>query len=164
MPVIGTSVLICVVNLYFVVWLVPLAGVFLLLRSYAAGAQRDLQRLESVSRSPIFTAFGEALNGLPTIRAFSSEGRFEANNARLVDLNTNPNPNPDPNPDPNPNQAGRPQHALLLRAVPRKSVGLDPAGRAGRPGHSRGDAAPRDLDAHRRARLPRACGPRHLQP
>ena len=82
MPVIGTSALICVVNPYFVLWLVPLAGVFLLLRSYAAGAQRDLQRLESISRSPIFTAFGEALNGLPTIRAFSSEARFEASNAK----------------------------------------------------------------------------------
>ena len=88
MPVIGTSVLICVVNPYYVAWLLPLIVTFVLLRNYAAGAQRDLQRLESVTRSPIFAQFSETLNGLPTIRAFGASARFAARNAELVDANT----------------------------------------------------------------------------
>ena len=47
------AAIVSVVNPYFVAWLVPLALVFVLLRNYAAGAQRDLQRLEAVTRSPI---------------------------------------------------------------------------------------------------------------
>lgn len=34
---------------------------------------RDLQRLESVSRSPIFAQFSETLNGVSTVRAYNQE-------------------------------------------------------------------------------------------
>jgi hypothetical protein len=37
---------------------------------------RDLRRMESNTRSPIFSGFGEMLEGLVTVRAFSAEGRF----------------------------------------------------------------------------------------
>ncbi|GAA5957716.1 hypothetical protein JCM3765_003743 [Sporobolomyces pararoseus] len=37
---------------------------------------RDLRRLESVARSPIFSKFGETLQGIVTCRAFGSERRF----------------------------------------------------------------------------------------
>ncbi|KAF7298743.1 ATP-dependent bile acid permease [Mycena indigotica] len=37
---------------------------------------RDLRRMESNSRSPIFSDFGELLSGLVTVRAFSAEKRF----------------------------------------------------------------------------------------
>jgi len=37
---------------------------------------RDLRRLESVARSPIFSKFGETLHGIVTCRAFGSERRF----------------------------------------------------------------------------------------
>ena len=65
-------VLIASTNVYFIAWLFPVVACFMLLRNYAAGAQRDLQRLEAVSRSPIFAQFGETLNGLTTIRAFGA--------------------------------------------------------------------------------------------
>ena len=39
---------------------------------------RELQRLESVTRSPIFSHFGETLEGASTIRAFRAEGQFFA--------------------------------------------------------------------------------------
>lgn len=40
------------------------------------GAARDLRRLESVTRSPIFQSFSEVLNGIATVRAFGAQERF----------------------------------------------------------------------------------------
>lgn len=37
---------------------------------------RDLRRLESNARSPIFSKFGETLQGIVTVRAFGGERRF----------------------------------------------------------------------------------------
>ncbi|KAF8337342.1 multidrug resistance-associated ABC transporter [Cantharellus anzutake] len=37
---------------------------------------RDLRRMESNSRSPIFASFGELLDGIVTVRAYSAEQRF----------------------------------------------------------------------------------------
>lgn len=41
--------------------------------------------MDSISRSPVYTSIGEALNGLPTIRAFKAEQRLTGHNAGLVD-------------------------------------------------------------------------------
>ncbi|KAI5803779.1 hypothetical protein EDC01DRAFT_775254 [Geopyxis carbonaria] len=54
-----------------------------LARLYLAGA-RELKRLESTSRSPIFELFGAALSGVATIRAYARSPAFvTAMNARL---------------------------------------------------------------------------------
>ena len=37
---------------------------------------RDLRRMESNTRSPIFSGFSELLEGIVTVRAFSAEQRF----------------------------------------------------------------------------------------
>ncbi|KAG8878137.1 hypothetical protein FRB98_006383 [Tulasnella sp. 332] len=47
---------------------------------------RMLRRMESTTRSPIFAAFGDALEGLVTVRAFSSERRFVDRTHTKVDL------------------------------------------------------------------------------
>ena len=43
--------------------------------------------MESTSRSPIYALFGETLDGLSTIRAYKSEGRFRAKNDQFLDNN-----------------------------------------------------------------------------
>ena len=48
---------------------------------------REIQRLASVSRSPVFDAFTEALNGIETIRGFGEEERFKRRNAQRLGLN-----------------------------------------------------------------------------
>ena len=55
--------------------------------SYYLSTSRELKRLDAVSRSPIFAWFSESLNGLSTIRAFSQQPIFIANNQRRVDRN-----------------------------------------------------------------------------
>jgi ABC-type multidrug transport system fused ATPase/permease subunit len=50
-------------------------------------ASRELRRLESSARSPIFALFSETLDGLQTIRAFNAGQRFMARNSELLDKN-----------------------------------------------------------------------------
>lgn len=42
--------------------------------------------MESNTRSPIFANFGELLEGIVTVRAFSAEQRFLDNHAEKLDL------------------------------------------------------------------------------
>lgn len=46
---------------------------------------REVKRLDSISRSPVYSSIGEALAGLATIRAFRCEDRLAMRNADLVD-------------------------------------------------------------------------------
>lgn len=46
---------------------------------------REVKRLDSISRSPVYSSIGEALAGLATIRAFRCEQRLCSRNADLVD-------------------------------------------------------------------------------
>ena len=48
---------------------------------------RQLQRLESVSRSPVFSHFGETIQGASTIRALGHQERFILESQRRVDEN-----------------------------------------------------------------------------
>ena len=47
---------------------------------------RDLRRMESTSRSPVFSGFAELLEGIVTVRAFSAERRFLYDMFKKVDL------------------------------------------------------------------------------
>eukprot|EP01051_Picozoa_sp_SAG22_P002272 SAG22_NODE_100_length_20558_cov_10.189305_7_plen_738_part_00 len=48
---------------------------------------REMRRLDSTTRSPIYGHFGETLSGLPTIRCFGDDGRFKAQNEAKVEQN-----------------------------------------------------------------------------
>ncbi|PFH45643.1 hypothetical protein AMATHDRAFT_44023 [Amanita thiersii Skay4041] len=49
---------------------------------------RDLRRMESNTKSPIFSAFGEILEGIVTVRAFSAERRFLDDFHHKIDITT----------------------------------------------------------------------------
>nr|GAT50560.1 ABC bile acid [Mycena chlorophos] len=49
---------------------------------------RDLRRMESNSRSPIYSDFGELLEGIVTVRAFSAESRFLDNLHKRINTAT----------------------------------------------------------------------------
>jgi len=86
--IVGAMVLICIVSPWFLVALPFFSVVYFGAYIMSSSATRDLQRLEAVSRSPIFTQFSETLNGLSTIRAFGATRRFEAASVALVAANT----------------------------------------------------------------------------
>jgi ABC-type multidrug transport system fused ATPase/permease subunit len=53
-------------------------------------SSRELKRIESTSRSPIYSQFSETLAGVCTIRAYGAEERFQNLNLFKVDQNTKP--------------------------------------------------------------------------
>jgi ABC-type multidrug transport system fused ATPase/permease subunit len=72
-----------------------IAGVFITLVYTALGAvylnsSRDLKRLESVQRSPLYQQFGETLNGIVTIRAYGDGPRFMIDNHRRINAYNRP--------------------------------------------------------------------------
>ncbi|XP_054637104.1 multidrug resistance-associated protein 4 isoform X2 [Dunckerocampus dactyliophorus] len=62
---------------WILVPVIPLLIVFLFLRRYFLQTSRDIKRLESTTRSPVFSHLSSSLQGLWTIRAFGAEGRFQ---------------------------------------------------------------------------------------
>ncbi|GAA5902673.1 uncharacterized protein JCM6883_007204 [Sporobolomyces salmoneus] len=73
--VVQTSV-ICVVSPFFIPPAVLIIAAYVYYSLMYVKTSRDLRRLESVARSPIFSKFGETLQGIVTCRAFGSERRF----------------------------------------------------------------------------------------
>ncbi|XP_067315095.1 ATP-binding cassette sub-family C member 4-like isoform X2 [Pseudorasbora parva] len=55
----------------------PLFICFLFLRRYFLRTSRDIKRIESTTRSPVFSHLSSSLQGLWTIRAFKAEERFQ---------------------------------------------------------------------------------------
>jgi ABC-type multidrug transport system fused ATPase/permease subunit len=78
-------------SFFFPLFLIPAALIGLVYRQLAIGylnTGRDLRRMESNSRSPIFSDFGELLEGVVTVRAFSAERRFLDNLHLRIDVTT----------------------------------------------------------------------------
>jgi ABC-type multidrug transport system fused ATPase/permease subunit len=55
--------------------LIPMFFIFYRVRKYFSCTSRELKRIESVSRSPVFSLFGETVGGLPHLRAFKMVGQ-----------------------------------------------------------------------------------------
>ncbi|CEJ94449.1 hypothetical protein VHEMI09979 [[Torrubiella] hemipterigena] len=63
---------------------------FYYLTIFYLGASRDLKRLESVQRTPVFQQFGETLAGITTIRAYGDQRRFIRDNLTKVNAANRP--------------------------------------------------------------------------
>jgi ABC-type multidrug transport system fused ATPase/permease subunit len=48
----------------------------------------EIQRMEALSRAPIFSQLGETLRGAATIRAYKMEENFRNVNLSVVDMNS----------------------------------------------------------------------------
>ncbi|CAG7831109.1 unnamed protein product [Allacma fusca] len=71
----------------FVAVIIPTGIVYYLVQRFYVATSRQLKRLESVSRSPIYSHFGETLTGASTIRAYSMQDRFIHESESKVDHN-----------------------------------------------------------------------------
>ncbi|KAK3818860.1 MAG: ATP-binding cassette transporter 1 [Benniella sp.] len=67
--------------------LIPVGFAYLILQRYFLAASRELRRLDSVSRSPIFAHFQESVGGVSTIRAYRQQSRFIQDNEKRLDQN-----------------------------------------------------------------------------
>ncbi|RNA37147.1 multidrug resistance-associated 1 isoform X3 [Brachionus plicatilis] len=85
--VIFTVIMISFVTPFFLMSLIPISIVYYFVQRFYVAAMRQLKRLNSVSKSPIFSHFGETLTGVSTIRAYSSERRFIKQMEKKIDDN-----------------------------------------------------------------------------
>jgi ABC-type multidrug transport system fused ATPase/permease subunit len=85
--VLSTIIIIIVATPYFLAVIVPLLIVYFIIQRIYVNASRQLKRLESVSRSPIYSHFQETLGGVTTIRAYHKQEEFLEQSEHKVDYN-----------------------------------------------------------------------------
>lgn len=82
-----TLALIAIPTPAFIALIIPLGAVYLYIQRYYLRTSRELKRLDSISRSPIYAHFQESLGGITTIRAYRQQQRFALENEWRVDAN-----------------------------------------------------------------------------
>ena len=82
-----TLILIAASTPVFIALIIPLGAVYLYIQRYYLRTSRELKRLDSISRSPIYAHFQESLGGITTIRAYRQQQRFAQENEWRVDAN-----------------------------------------------------------------------------
>jgi ABC-type multidrug transport system fused ATPase/permease subunit len=82
-----TMTVICTSTPAFLIFVLPLGWVYLSYQKYYLRTSRELKRLDSVTRSPIYAHFQESLGGICTIRAYKQENRFALENEWRMDAN-----------------------------------------------------------------------------
>lgn len=82
-----TLVLIAIPTPAFIALIAPLGAVYIYIQRYYLRTSRELKRLDSISKSPIYAHFQESLGGITTIRAYRQQKRFASENEWRVDAN-----------------------------------------------------------------------------
>ncbi|XP_051630728.1 multidrug resistance-associated protein 1 isoform X1 [Manacus candei] len=85
--VIGACIVILLATPIAAVIIPPLGLAYLFVQRFYVATSRQLKRLESVSRSPVYSHFNETLLGVSIIRAFEEQKRFIKQNDMKVDEN-----------------------------------------------------------------------------
>ncbi|CAF3349787.1 unnamed protein product [Rotaria socialis] len=83
----GALVIIGIINPWVLLILILLVPSFWWLRQFYLRTSRQLKRLESATRSPIFALFSSSLDGLMTIRAFDVKEKFLHSFLERIDAN-----------------------------------------------------------------------------
>ncbi|XP_049833464.1 multidrug resistance-associated protein 1-like [Schistocerca gregaria] len=71
----------------FMILLLPIGLIYYFMQRFYVATSRQLKRLESISRSPIYSHFGETVTGASTIRAYGVQQQFIWENENKVDEN-----------------------------------------------------------------------------
>ncbi|KAF8865738.1 hypothetical protein BDZ45DRAFT_611414 [Acephala macrosclerotiorum] len=85
-----TVALITAITPGFLIAAVFISAMYFFVGKFYLRSSRDLKRLESVQRSPLFQQFGETLNGITTIRAYGDERRFIRDNMLRINTHSRP--------------------------------------------------------------------------
>jgi ABC-type multidrug transport system fused ATPase/permease subunit len=83
-------VLISIITPGFLIAGVFISVLYFLIGYFYINSSRDLKRLESLQRSPLYQQFGETLTGMTTIRAYGDERRFIRENVAKINTHNRP--------------------------------------------------------------------------
>lgn len=81
------AVFILIVSYYrlFVFAILPVVAAYLSYTNYYRSSAREMKFHESTLRSKVFAQFGEAINGVPTIKSYGAHDRFVSRIYRAID-------------------------------------------------------------------------------
>lgn len=85
--VIATVLIITFSTPFFLLLIIPLAFVYMAVQRYYLSTSRELKRLDSVGKSPIYSHFQETIQGVSTIRAYDQQRTFIFQNQKRLDNN-----------------------------------------------------------------------------
>ncbi|MCJ1476928.1 hypothetical protein MMC13_005597 [Lambiella insularis] len=88
--IVAIVTLISVITPSFLIAGVILSVIYFCIGLFYIRSSRDLKRLESVQRSPLYQQFGETLSGIITIRAYGDERRFVRDNLARINNHNRP--------------------------------------------------------------------------
>lgn len=87
---ISTTILIATITPGFLIFAFFIIVLYYIIGIFYLSASREIKRLDSISKSPIYQHFGETLSGVSTIRAYGVGNRFVQDNLNKVDNNNRP--------------------------------------------------------------------------
>eukprot|EP01117_Protostelium_nocturnum_P005317 TRINITY_DN1935_c0_g2_i1.p1 TRINITY_DN1935_c0_g2~~TRINITY_DN1935_c0_g2_i1.p1 ORF type:complete len:1401 (-),score=492.82 TRINITY_DN1935_c0_g2_i1:3171-7373(-) len=82
-----TMCIICFIIPAFISLLLPLAYIYRYIAKFYLASTREMKRLDSLTKSPIYAQFSETLSGCNTICSFKEEGTFIGRNFNKTDTN-----------------------------------------------------------------------------
>ncbi|XP_011699213.1 PREDICTED: multidrug resistance-associated protein 1 isoform X1 [Wasmannia auropunctata] len=85
--VIATLVVISYSTPIFIAVILPIGAIYYFIQRFYVATSRQLKRLESVSRSPIYSHFSESVTGAQIIRAYGVQEQFIHESENRVDFN-----------------------------------------------------------------------------
>ncbi|KAM9999110.1 hypothetical protein ACTFIZ_002674 [Dictyostelium cf. discoideum] len=89
LSVLATLILISIIVPWLLIPLAPICILFFILQYFYRYTSRGLQRIEAITRSPIFNHFSETLNGVVSIRAYKKQQENILKNQKRLDDNNN---------------------------------------------------------------------------
>lgn len=85
--VLAVMVVISISTPIFLAVIFPISIIYYFVHTFYIAASRQLKRIESVTRSPVYSHFGETIAGQSTIRAYRAQERFILESDNRVDFN-----------------------------------------------------------------------------